>query len=69
MDLTRTNAAVGYRLIRADNTLRSARLMITNESWDSAISFLYYAAFHAVAAPLNQLNIPIESHAGVKRLF
>lgn len=54
---------------KANKFLRSARLLIDNEDYDSAVSRIYYAMFYSVEAILIKENFRPKSHNGVITLF
>lgn len=60
---------IAYKLKKADEALREAKLLFENNFNDAAISRLYYAAFYAISALLINLNLNPKTHQGVKSLF
>lgn len=60
---------VNYRLEKSDSSLLAADVLASNKLFDSAVTRLYYACFHAASALLIQNNIECGSHAGVKRML
>jgi uncharacterized protein (UPF0332 family) len=60
---------VRYRLIRAKDTLEDAKLLATNQRWNSAINRLYYASYYAVMALLLDSDFNPTTHNGAKSNF
>lgn len=60
---------IDYRLERADALLQTARNMIQDEDWFSAVNRMYYAIYQAVAALMVRESIQIKSHSGAKAMF
>ena len=60
---------VQYRISRARESLRDARLLIDNGSLHSAVNRLYYACFYIVSALLLTQGRSSSRHAGVRSLF
>lgn len=60
---------IKYRLAKADETLKAARVLSHNKLWNSMVNRLYYACFYAVSALLLQNEITAKSHAGTKTQF
>lgn len=58
-----------YRLEKSDNSFKEADILAQNDLFDSAVTRLYYACFHAASALLIANNIECNSHAGVKRML
>ena len=58
-----------YRLESAFDTLEAAKVLAENESWNSAVNRLYYAAFYAVNALLVINDIHTKSHSATKSQF
>ena len=56
-------------LIRAEKSLESANVLLRNGFYEDAISRAYYAVLHAAKASLTLLEINVESHRAVRRLF
>ena len=56
-------------LIRAEKSLESANVLLSNGFYEDAISRAYYAVLHAAKASLTLLNVNVESHRAVRRLF
>lgn len=60
---------INYKLQKAAQSLKEARLLIINGMNDTAMSRLYYAAFYAVSALLVSKDYNPKTHVGVKTLF
>ena len=43
---------IAYRLAKATEALRDAKLLAENESWNACVNRLYYACYYAVSALL-----------------
>lgn len=67
-DVTHNDIA-RLRLLHSDEFLRSAHCLISTARWESVVSFLYYASFHAIMGLLKQSGTNVKSHAGAIRLF
>ena len=59
-------AVVAYRLEKAYEDMKAARLCANNNLWNSAANRLYYAAFHAASALLISHGIETMTHGGVQ---
>lgn len=62
-------ANINYRIQRAYETLNDVELLISNGSFHSGISRLYYACFYSVLAYLLKIGLSPKSHTGTKQLF
>ncbi|MBD2773503.1 HEPN domain-containing protein [Iningainema tapete] len=58
-----------FLLRKADNTLRAAKLLVTNSFPDSAASRAYYTMFYVVEAFLLGEGLTFSSHAAVISAF
>src|SRR4030042_3823430 len=58
---------------KADNCLKSARLLYENDLYENSISMSYYAMYNSLIALLFRVGIKCENHAGsillLKKLF
>jgi uncharacterized protein len=63
------NDYIIYRLSRADSTLKDAKILAENNSWNSCVNRLYYSTFYAVTALLISKGIEAKTHNGVKTIF
>ena len=57
------------RIRKAKDTLEAARLLASENHWNSAINRLYYGAFYAVLALLAKMNARTSTHSGAKSEF
>lgn len=60
---------IKYRIEKAKQTLHDAKILIAQESWNSAINRLYYAISYCVQALLLKNNIATKTHSGTKSNF
>ena len=67
-DATRT-ALISYRLEKANETLKEAKLLTDNGFFNAAVNRLYYSCYYAVQALLIKNKISAHTHAGVKTSF
>ena len=58
-----------YRLQKARETLKDARILAQAERWNPCVNRLYYACFYAVSALLIQEGLSSSKHSGVRSLF
>lgn len=58
-----------YRLRRARETLKDARILADACRWNPCVNRLYYACFYAVSAVLIQEDLSSSKHAGIRSLF
>ena len=58
-----------YRLQRARETLKDARILAQAQRWNPCVNRLYYACFYAVSALLIQEGLSSSKHSGVRSLF
>jgi uncharacterized protein (UPF0332 family) len=63
------NDYITYRLSRADITLKDAKMLADNDSWNSCVNRLYYSCFYAVTALLIGKGFEAKTHNGVKSIF
>ncbi len=57
---------IAYRIKRARETYKDAKVLYEMGSLNSSINRLYYAAFYSTIALLLDKNIEVKSHNGVK---
>ena len=62
-------ALVNYRLERAYESLKEAKVMARESFYNAAINRLYYACYYAAVALLLQYDIPAQTHNGVKTML
>lgn len=60
---------INYKLQKAAQSLKEARLLMENGMNDTALSRLYYAAFYAVNALLAANGFNPKIHSGTKKMF
>jgi uncharacterized protein (UPF0332 family) len=60
---------VQYRIGRADGSLREAKLLATENHWNTTVNRLYYACFYAISALLAEHELNAKTHSGAKILF
>lgn len=58
---------ISANLNRATEALQAAKILLSTELSNDAVSRAYYAAFHAATALLLSENLSFGSHAGVLR--
>ena len=54
---------------KADNCLRSAKLLLENNLYENSVSMSYYTMYNSLTALLFKVGIKCESHAGSIILF
>ena len=69
LDKESKEALIVYRLQRARDTLREARLLMDASFFNAAINRLYYACYYASVALLLRHDLQSQSHKGVKTLL
>jgi uncharacterized protein (UPF0332 family) len=60
---------INYKLLKAVQSIKEARLLMENGMNDTAVSRLYYAAFYAVNALLAANGFNPKTHSGAKTIF
>ena len=60
---------VNYRISKSHETFNDAKLLATNERWNSSMNRLYYSSFHLITALLLKHQIKAETHNGVRTQF
>lgn len=60
---------ISYRINKARESLKDAELLASNDSWNSCVNRLYYAAYYAVSALMLQNGVTTQTHAGLKSQF
>ncbi len=63
------NDLINYRLLRAEETYEDAQILAQNERWNSSINRLYYSAYYAVMALLQNSDLKPTTHTGAKSNF
>lgn len=64
-----TKDLVRYRLMRAEETLEDARILVNNNKLFSAVNRIYYAMFYAVGGLLLTKGLSASKHSGLLSLF
>ncbi len=60
---------VDYRLNQAKETLKTAKLLASDNHWNSVINRLYYSCFYAITALLYKYDLNARTHSGIKHQF
>ncbi len=60
---------IQYRLTRAREALRAAKLLADAKEYNSCVNRLYYAVFYAINALLLKHEYTSSKHTGVRALF
>jgi uncharacterized protein (UPF0332 family) len=60
---------INYKLQKAAQALKEAKLLMENGMYDTAVSRLYYAAFYSVNALLAANGFNPKTHSGSKTIF
>lgn len=63
------NDLINYRLLRAEETYEDAQILAQNDRWNSSINRLYYSAYYAVMALLQNSDLKPTTHTGAKSNF
>lgn len=63
------NDLINYRLLRAKETYEDAQILAQNDRWNSSINRLYYSAYYAVMALLQNSDLKPTTHTGAKSNF
>lgn len=58
-----------YRMQRAYETMREARVMIREAFFNAAVNRMYYACYYATVALLLRYDIQTQTHSGVKTML
>ena len=69
LDKESKEALIAYRLQRASDTLKEARLMMQASFFNAAVNRLYYACYYATVALLVKHGLNPGTHAGVKQML
>lgn len=69
LDEDSKNALIAYRVQRAYETLKEAKVMIRESFYNAAINRMYYACYYATVALLLKHNIQTHTHNGVKTML
>jgi uncharacterized protein len=60
---------IDYRIHKSIEVFEDAKLLATNQRWNSCVNRLYYSSFHLVSALLFKYDIKSETHNGAKTQF
>ncbi len=69
MSATSHDKEIEAEFLRAEKSLRAARLLFTDGLLEDTLSRTYYAILHAARAVLLAEGIRVKSHKAVRRLF
>ena len=69
LDKESRDSLIAYRIERAYDSLKEARLMARGEFYNAAINRLYYACYYMAVALLLKHNISAQTHSGVKTML
>lgn len=69
LDEQSKNALIAYRIQRAYETLKEAKVMMRESFYNAAVNRLYYACYYASVALLLKYNIQPQTHNGVKTML
>lgn len=68
MDENSKSALIEYRIQRAYETLKEAKVMCRENFFNAAINRLYYACYYAAIALLLKYDLQTQTHNGVKTM-
>ncbi|MBC8486048.1 MAG: HEPN domain-containing protein [Bacteroidetes bacterium] len=60
---------INYRLIKAKESLESAKYLTKGKFWNASINRLYYSCFYVINALLLKNDISAKTHRGVRSAF
>jgi uncharacterized protein (UPF0332 family) len=60
---------IKYRLERAEETLKEAKLLAENEHWNTVANRLYYACYYGTIGLFVKYDFSASTHSGVKTLL
>ena len=63
------DSLIKERIRKATDTFEAAKLLASENYWNSAANRLYYSAFYAVLALLAKMNAKTATHSGAKSEF
>ena len=63
------NDYIKYKILKSNEIYEDARLLATNQRWNSCMNRLYYSSFYLVSAMLYRNDIKAGTHNGVKTQF
>jgi len=60
---------IQYRITKSKESLRDAKILAKNGSWNACINRLYYACYYIVSPLVLQNKINTQTHSGLKAQF
>ncbi len=60
---------IQYRIAKSKESLRDAKILAENGSWNACVNRLYYACYYIVSALVLQNKINTQTHSGLKAQF
>lgn len=69
LDEESKRALILYRIQRAYETLKEAKVMVRESFYNAAVNRLYYACYYATVALLLKYDIQTQTHNGVKTML
>lgn len=69
LDAESRKALIDYRMQRAYETMKEAKVMIRETFYNAAINRMYYACYYATVALLLKHDIQTQTHNGVKTML
>lgn len=60
---------IRFKILKSEEALKQAELLLVNDFYEAAMSKLYYAAFYAISALLINRDLNPKTHLGAKSLF
>jgi uncharacterized protein (UPF0332 family) len=67
--MTEKQDYIDYKLVRSEDAIKSAEVLINEKLWLDALSKIYYAAFYIVSSLLINMKLNPKTHSGAKNLF
>lgn len=69
MNLKDKDDYISYRLQKAIDSYKDAKLLAQNDRWNASVNRLYYSCFYAIIALLYKNDIKTQTHDGVRTQF
>ena len=69
LDIESRDSLIAYRIERAYESLKEAKLMAEGGFYNASINRLYYACYYMAVALLLKNNISAQTHSGVKTML
>ncbi len=69
MNLKDKDDYISYRLQKAIDSHKDAKLLAQNDRWNASVNRLYYSCFYAIIALLYKNDIKTQTHDGVRTQF